>query len=748
VAERSFTSEVGKLRLGAGDTFHGEGILAVTKALLQAGVAYVAGYQGAPISHLMDVLTDANDILEELGVHFEHSASEATAAATLAASVHYPLRGAVTFKSTVGTNVASDALANLASGGVTGGAMLIVGEDYGEGSSIMQERSHAFAMKSQVWLLDPRPNLPSIVTMVEKGFELSEATRTPVMLELRIRACHVHGSFVAGANRRPTFTLKDAIENPRRDVDRIVLPPASFAHEQEKVTQRWPAAQRFIRDHRLNEIFAGDAADFGIVLQGGLYNSVVRALQLLGLADAWGESLVPLYVLNVTYPLVDEELHAFCEGKRGVLLVEEGQPAFIEQNIDSILRKRDSPTRVHGKDMLPMAGELTGAVMLKGVVKLLRRYAPQWLEGRSLPAAAHSTMPALVVQATRERGGGGSLAAGAGAGEAAAAERETVLREADPHIHPRPPSFCTGCPERPIFTALKLAERELGQHHVSADIGCHLFSILPPFDIGATTMGYGLGWAGAAALNTRATQRRTISFMGDGGFWHNGLTSGVGNAVFNRSDNLLVVVDNSYSAATGGQDLPSSRAANPLRSTRHGIEQAVRGVGVDWVRSISRTYDVAAMRDTFREALTTPQTGPKVIVASSECMLNRQRREKPQVAARVKAGERSVRERFGVDADTCTGDHSCIRLSGCPSLSIRDNPDPLRRDPVATVLESCVGCGLCGEVSHAAVLCPSFHRASIVSNPARGDRWRARFATWVIGWLSRRGEARLKAVHG
>src|SRR5690349_24905927 len=163
MAERSFAREVEQLKIGAGEEFRGEGILAITKALLQCGVAYVAGYQGAPISHLMDVLADAQDILSEYGIRFENSASEATAAATLAASVNYPLRGAVTFKSTVGTNVASDALANLSSGGVTGGAMIIVGEDYGEGSSIMQERSHAFAMKSQIWLLDPRPNLEKIV---------------------------------------------------------------------------------------------------------------------------------------------------------------------------------------------------------------------------------------------------------------------------------------------------------------------------------------------------------------------------------------------------------------------------------------------------------------------------------------------------------------------------------------------------------------------------------------------------------
>ena len=218
MAERSFVEEVKKLRLSGGDVFRGEGILAVTKALLESGVSYVAGYQGAPISHLMDVLADAQDILSEHGIRFENSASEATAAATLAASVNYPLRGAVTFKATVGTNVASDALANLASGGVTGGALIIVGEDYGEGSSIMQERSHAFAMKSQMWLLDPRPNLPSIVEAVKQGFELSEASHTPVMLQLRIRACHVHGQFIAGDNQRAEFTLQQAMENPQRDV--------------------------------------------------------------------------------------------------------------------------------------------------------------------------------------------------------------------------------------------------------------------------------------------------------------------------------------------------------------------------------------------------------------------------------------------------------------------------------------------------------------------------------------------------
>ena len=425
MAERSFKQEVEKLKLGAGKEFRGEGILAITKALLESGVSYVAGYQGAPISHLMDVLADANNILEDLGVHFENSANEATAAATLAASVNYPLRGAVTFKSTVGVNVASDALANLASGGVTGGALVIIGEDYGEGSSIMQERVHPFAMKSQIWLLDPRPNLPSIVNAVKKGFELSEATNTPVMLEVRIRACHVHGRFKTADNVRPTYTLRDAMENPRRQTDRIVLPPASYLHEKEKIEKRWPAAVKFIEDNQLNEFFDGDLTDIGIVMQGGMYNTTLRALELVGLADSLGHSRVPLYVMNVTYPLVDREIVRFAQGKRAILIVEEGQPEFLEQAINTILRRADIQTRIEGKGMLPMAGEYTGGVVRDGVKAFVRKYHPD-ATSDAPPSNEGAVRIAAAVKATEN------------------------------NVHARPPSFCTGCPERPIFTELKL----------------------------------------------------------------------------------------------------------------------------------------------------------------------------------------------------------------------------------------------------------------------------------------------------
>src|SRR5438270_628643 len=247
--ERSFKQEVEKLKLGEGETFHGEAILAVTKALLQSGVSYVGGYQGAPVSHVMDVLNDARDILDELGVHVETNANEAGAAAMLGASINYPMRGAVAFKSTVGTNVASDALSNLASGGV-----------------------------------------------------------------------------------------------------------------------------KVIRENKLNEHFPGEMSHIGILCLGGLYNAVIRALQTVGLADAFGNAKVPIYCMNVTYPMVPEEVVSFCSGKREVLIVEEGQPAYIEDAILAALRRQDiNAVKVHGKDVLPLAGEYTGEVGLTGISKFLGR---------------------------------------------------------------------------------------------------------------------------------------------------------------------------------------------------------------------------------------------------------------------------------------------------------------------------------------------------------------------------------------
>jgi indolepyruvate ferredoxin oxidoreductase, alpha subunit len=697
--EQNVNTEVGKLRLGKGQTFRGDGIQAVAKALLQSGVSYIGGYQGAPVSHLLDLLGDAGELLDEMGIHFEPAANEAGAAAMLAASISHPVRGAVSWKAIVGTNVASDALSNVASAGVKGGALVVLGDDYGEGASIIQERSHAIAMKSQIWLLDPRPNLSSIVDMVEKGFQLSEASNTPVMLELRIRACHVSGSFESKDNRAPKFSRKNPLKQPVFNFGVIPLPPSNYTQEKHKVESRLPAAVKFIREQRLNEFFEGDNRDVGIVLQGGMYNTVIRGLQTLGLADAFGASPIPLYVMNVTYPLVPEELTRFCAGKRAVLVVEEGQPNFIEEAINAILRRADmNDTYVIGKEVLPAAGEYTGEAVLHGLAQFLQLTVPDGVDHWRV---------------AKVRDGIG----------AHKKSTEALLSEPVP---PRPPGFCTGCPERPVFSALKLVEKETGKIHISADIGCHTFSTLAPFNLGNTVVGYGLGLASSAGI-APLFGKRVVSIMGDGGFWHQGLVTGIANAVFRNDDSVLIILENGYTSATGAQQIPSS---HPVE-TEINIEAVLRGIGVTWVRTV-RSYDVGEMAATMREALDTAQKGLKIIIAEGECQLVRQRRVRSEMTKKLALAQPAQRTRFGIDEDMCTGDRSCIRLSGCPSLTLKENPDPLRDDPVTTVDNNCVGCGTCGEVAHAATLCPSFYKADILQNAGWFERTLDRLRRGII----------------
>jgi indolepyruvate ferredoxin oxidoreductase, alpha subunit len=715
--EVSFAREIESLRLKRGQTFHGEGILAITKALLQSGVAYVGGYQGAPVSHLLDVMVQAKPYMDELGVHVEACANEASAAAMLGASIHYPLRGAVTWKSIVGTNVASDALSNLSSPGVKGGALIVVGEDYGEGASVIQERTHAYAMKSSMCLLDPRPDLGVMVRMVEEGFRLSETSNMPCMLELRIRACHVRGSFEAKDNVAPAVSTRALMENPAGfDYMKLAHPPVTFRQEKLKGEERIPAARRYIAEQGLNELMPGKHADLGIIVQGGLYNSLIRSLQQLGLADAFGASDIPLLVLNVTYPLVPEQVADFCVGKTSVMVVEEGQPEYIEQEIATLLRRRDIQTRLHGKDMLPAAGEYTVEVIAQGLLQFL---PPLPGEGR----------------------GGGTTAVARAWLDGIRQRRVAVSAQLHKPLPIRPPSFCIGCPERPVFSALKMTQQEIGAVHIAADIGCHAFGTFEPFSMGHSILGYGMSLASRAGVSPMM-QRRTLSIMGDGGFWHNGLLTGVQSALFNNDDAVLLIFKNGYSSATGTQNLISTPGgafaemnAGRVASQTHTnttIESTLQGLGVQWLRTV-HTYRVDEMKATLKDAFTSDYDGLKVIVAEGECQLERQRRIKPWIANLLKKGERVVRVKYGVDEDVCNGDHACIRLSGCPTLTIKDNPDPLKVDPVATVIDGCVGCGLCGENAHAATLCPSFYRAEVIQNP----KWYERLFEGVRGALVR-----------
>jgi indolepyruvate ferredoxin oxidoreductase alpha subunit len=710
VGERTFAEDVEQLGFGAGQVLRGEGILAITKALLQSGVSYVGGYPGAPISHLLDVLADANEtLLRPLGIYFEQSSSEAAAAALLGASITYPMRGAVTWKSVVGTNVASDALSHVASAGVIGGALVVIGEDYGEGASILQERTHSTALKSSMPLLDPRNSLAAFARFVEEGFGLSEACHEPVLFSIRIRACHMRGTLVCRDNVRPAVSMLTPLGAPSFSLDRINLPPATYAMEARKFAERLPAARRYVAEHRLNEHHPGAESHLGLVMQGGLWNTTLRALALLGLADAYGRTPIPLLVLNVLHPTVPEELIGFLRGKRHVLVLEEGMPNYLEQELKAVAHDAALDVAIHGKDLVSPHGEYVPRLVLEGLRRFFGVAGPTTVSS----AVIDERVRALLAHQSRVA---------------------TVLRTP---IAKRPPTFCTGCPERPVFSALKILrtqEPAIGDTHVAADIGCHTFSTQAPFHVGNSVLGYGMGLASAGAV-APAFGKRVVAVMGDGGFWHNGLTSGVAGAVSNKQDSVLVVLDNFYAAATGQHHVPSTGTNARREPTAMTIPEALRGVGVRWIRTVN-SYRIGEMIACLREALTTRYAGLKVIVARGECQLERQRRERPRRRERLARGRQVSEPRFGVDPEVCTGDHSCMRLNGCPSLTLRENPDPLREDPIAHVDDTCVGCGVCGEVAHAAVLCPSFYEVRVIRNPTWWRRLLGRMRLAVIARLA------------
>ena len=712
--ERSFKKEIEALKLGEGDIFEGEGILAVTKALLQSGVAYVGGYQGSPVSNLLDVMVQAKDYMKELGVHVEACANESSAAAMLGASINYPVRGAVTWKSIVGTNVASDALSHLASVGVLGGSLIIIGEDYGEGSSIIQERTHGVALKSTIWLMDPRPNLEVIVRTVHKAFELSEYSHTPVMMQLRIRTCHLQGKFIAKNNIKPQISSTNKVgEVAPHNYDLIAHPPSTYAQEKLKYGQRAKLAKTFISNNSLNEFFQGEIEEIGLIVQGGLYNNLIAALKEMNMSDSLGNTKISIYVLNIVHPLIPDEVISYAKKFKALLVIEEGQPQYIEQELGLLFHKEKIEVSLAGKDVLPMAGEYTSEVIHKGVFNFIKKYIPDFSNFSNLDY--NTEIDQL---------------------------REKVSSSLGEVVPPRPPGFCTGCPERPFFSALKMIEKDTGKIHISTDIGCHSFATFPPFSFGQSILGYGMSLAASAGVQSFSS-KRPIAIMGDGGFWHNGLLSGVASRLLNNSDGILVILQNGYTSATGTQDLISTpesenrkiAASSSSTSTDKTIEKALEGLGVKWLKTV-HTYEVGAVKKVLNEAIESSFNGLKVIIAEGECQLERQRRLKPIKNNAIKMKKRFVRVRYGVDEDTCTGDHSCIRLSGCPTLTVKPSSDPLKLDPVAHVTDGCVGCGLCGENAIEATLCPSFYKAKIINNPNIRERSMAWVRNKVIGLLT------------
>ena len=694
-----------QLDYNEGQTLYGDTPLVILKSFLQSGVSYLGGYPGAPTASLIDAISDSYEpILKSKGIYFDCSGNEASAAALLSTSINYPIRGSVNWK-IVGTNVASDALSHICQSGVKGGAMIIVGEDYGCDGTCVAEKALPFAHKSSMAVIDPRGDLQLISKMIEKGFELSEHSNLPVMFILSTRNAYIRNKILCSNNLSSQINTNEPLNEIVLDIEKIPIPPYTQQQSKLKYSERIPAAIKYIEESKLNEVFQGKLNKIGIITHGSVYNSLIRSLNLLGEADINGESNISIFNLNVTYPIVPKEIEEFVKDKESVLVVEEGMPNLIEQQIISIVHKLRLNTQIYGKGILPHDGEYNPVNMLSGLGKFLIENTNSESKSKFLNSKIEDVDNHIV------------------------SSKEFL---AEP-VANRNPVFCTGCPERPIFTAIKLLEEEYGDLYYAADIGCYSMSALPPFNMANSLTGMGVGLASAGAIS-RMMNKRTISFMGDGTFWHSGLTTSIANAVYNKQSAILVILENFWTSMTGHHQNPAS--GMNMRQERVGmdIEKALIGAGVNWIRKVD-PYDLVDSMKVLREAFE-KDDGLKVIISRGECQLEKNRKQNVVFKKNINSGKRVIQTKLGVDPDVCTGDHSCMRYNGCPSLTLKESPTSLRDDPIAQIEQSCVGCGLCGEIAHAAVLCPSFYEVKVINNPSFFDKLRARINSSLINLLN------------
>jgi len=730
--------EIAQLTKGEGEVIWADGCLAILKALLESGVAYVGGYPGAPVSNLTDAFLDAEEtVLKPMGIFVANNVNEASAAAMLRLSVNAPIRGAVAWK-VVGTNVAADALAHVCSSGVKGGAVIFVGEDYGASSTLVVQKTLPYGYNFGAPVLDPKADLNHVAHLTRIAFDLSEACQMPVFFLVRTRVGNMKSWLQVRNNRHPNFSLHTPLTELPKSPDRFPIPPFTQQQESEKWHERIPKAKKFIRENGINERYDNGGRK-GIIVHGLLFNLALRALLRLGevefaqpeLATAFAlsdpspshihspfatrHSLpssspfprppsqiafgVPLLSLHALFPLVEDELAEFLDGKDEVLVVEEGEPALLEREIRAIAQKIGWTGRIVRGEYLPITGELTTDDLVKGFSEFL---------GNSGSALRVDGFPF-----------------------------EPSTRNAQPETHylpvvPRFPNFCTGCPERPaVLTAVKIFRDRHPEVRLEMvlDIGCYIMGIYYLRELTSPVTGMGTCLASSLATSF-LTQEKTLYVVGDGTFWAQALTTSISNALYHRQNCVVLILENFWTAMTGHQPNPSTKVGE--RAGNLDIEATLKGMGAKWVKVVN-PYEVGEVVRLLEEAWSLTDIGPRFLIARGECMLERSRRERKKREQQVQAGRRVAEAHFGVDPLVCVGDHSCLHYNNCPSLTVRPSPNPLKRDLIVQAEQTCVACGLCGSVAHAAKLCPSFYRIEWVRNPSLWERWQFKLRRWLIG---------------
>ena len=558
--------------------------------------------------------TPSTEILETVAkcndgsVYVEWSVNEKAALEVAAGASYAGARTLVTMKQ-VGLNVASDPLMSLAYVGVKGGMVIVSADDPGPISSQTEQDTRHFAQFAKLPVFDPSTP-EEAYEMIQDAFAYSEKYGTPVLFRPTTRVCHSCADIQL--HETPTVHKPEGFV---KDTMRWVIFPRTSYLNHIKLEERTPVLSKDFSAYRFNQLTG--SGKLGIVTSGISYTYLQEALE-----DYTGQ--VKVLKITTANPFPEELALQFLEGLEQVLAIEELDPV-LERALTYLCGKHHLPVQIHGKldGMVQPAGENS----VESVHKVLEGY----LGLDAIPAVQLPEPPQMPV---------------------------------------RPPVLCAGCPHRASFYAVKQAMK--GRKAVfSGDIGCYTLGNAMPLDMVDTCLCMGADITMAQGLHRIEPDTVNFSFIGDSTFFASGMT-GIVNAVYNRTDIILMVLDNSTTAMTGHQPHPGTGMTMMHEiSPRVSIEAILRAVGLTSVE----TVDPLNLEQTIQAVRTAAdKPGVKAIICKSPCIAV----SKPA-------------KRLQVDESRCVGCKQCIRELGCPAISLKGQKAYIEPD-------LCFGCTICAQV--------------------------------------------------
>ncbi len=609
---------------------------AIARGALEANIAVYAAYPGTPSSELTDTMAI---VAKKAGVYMEYSTNEKVAFETALAAAWSGLR-AMTAMKHVGLNVAADTFMSAVGMGVEGGFVIMVADDPSMWSSQNEQDTRVYGKFANVPVLEPS-SPQEAKEMAKYAFDLSEKFKHFVILRTTTRSSHARGEVVLGELPEEIKSGKRKFGKFEKDTERFVDIPAHSRKFHPRILEKIEKIREEFNDMPFNWIEGDENAKVGIIAPGLAYAYVKEALHWLGIEN------VKVLKLGTPFPVPYGLLEKFLDGLEKVLIVEELEPV-VEEQVKTWAYDKGLRIPIHGKDLVPRVYEMTTRRAVTAIAKFLDLETPLDYE-----------------------------------------ELDEKYKKVLGIVPPRPPSLCPACPHRNSFYAIRKATHARGIY--PSDIGCYTLGVLPPLKTVDTTvaMGGSIGIAhgleiaqhGAISEEGRKKAKKIIvATIGDSTFFHTGLPA-LANAIYNRSNVVIVVLDNLVTAMTGDQPNPSTGQTPHGMGKRIPIENVAKAMGADFVEVVD-PYDIKKTYEVMKKALEVE--GVSVVVSRQVCALYR-------IGQMRRRGEKWPI--YYVDEDACTGCKICINAYGCPAIYWDEEKKQAKIEP-----SMCWGCGGCAQI--------------------------------------------------